>query len=99
MVLQVVRYSTGDHRLMGSLALFSRGAEQAIPAYYSALAILCSSILLAIIAIGEKRRGESVSLCWFGLSLIFLFLYALASYAQMCFGAIEVQLSAGNSEA
>jgi len=73
-VLQVIRFVTDDHRLMGLLALFSLGAEQAVPAYYSALALLFCSFLLAFIGVAEMRNKGFGPAYWFGLSFIFLFL-------------------------
>jgi hypothetical protein len=75
-ILQVVRFATGDHSLMGLLALFSLGAENNVPATYSGLAILCCAGFLAIIGLAEARRPGARAAHWFGLSLIFLFLAA-----------------------
>lgn len=72
--LQVVRFSIDDHRLMGALAFFSVGADNNLPTFYSAAAILCCSGLLAAIAVAETQRGHRHRACWFGLSLIFAFL-------------------------
>ena len=47
--------------------------ERNIPAFYSSLAILCASIILAWISRVEKRRGGD-SKRWMGLSVLFLFL-------------------------
>lgn len=47
--------------------------ERNIPAFYSSLAILCASIILACISRAEKSRGGD-SKRWMGLSVLFLFL-------------------------
>jgi hypothetical protein len=73
-VLQIMRFVSGDEQLMGLLAIFSLGSDLAIPAFYSAFAILVCSLLLLLIAVGETRRGSEHRVHWFGLSLIFLFL-------------------------
>jgi hypothetical protein len=72
--LQLVRFATGDHRLMGLLAITSLGSDVAVPSFYSAVAILVCCVLLGIIALGEFRRGGYRPMQWAGLSAIFLFL-------------------------
>lgn len=73
-VLQSVRFWSGDHFLMGSLAAFSLGAENNFPTYFSTLALFVCSALLAAIATGEARQGGYRPLYWYALSAIFLFL-------------------------
>lgn len=73
-VLQSVRFWSGDHFLMGSLAAFSLGAENNFPTYFSTFALLACSALLAAIAIGEARQGGYRPVYWYALSGIFLFL-------------------------
>jgi hypothetical protein len=73
-ILQVIRFMTGDHSLMGLLAISSLGADVAVPSFYSAIAILFCSFLLAIIAMGEFRRRGYRAGYWLALSAIFLFL-------------------------
>ncbi len=73
-VLQAVRFWSGDHFLMGSLAAFSLGAENNFPTYFSTLALFVCSALLAAIATGEARQGGNRPLSWYALSGIFLFL-------------------------
>ncbi len=47
--------------------------EQSIPTFYSSIALLFCSSLLAIITIAKKKNGERY-IYWLGLAIIFLFL-------------------------
>ena len=49
-------------------------ADSAIPTWYSSLALLFCSVLLAMIAAAKKRRGQGYTLHWSVLSGIFLLL-------------------------
>ena len=55
------------------LFLFDFNQENNIPTFYSAVAILCSSIILLSIATMEKMRNSNY-LYWLLLSIIFMFL-------------------------
>lgn len=65
---------SGYHFLPVLLAAFSLGAENNFPAYFSTLALLACSVLLAAIAIGETRQEGCRPSYWAALSGIFLFL-------------------------
>jgi hypothetical protein len=73
-VLQSVRFWSGDDFLMGLLAAFSLGGENNFPAYFSTLALFVCSALLAAIATGENRQGGYRPYYWAAMSGIFLFL-------------------------
>lgn len=70
-VLQIVRFATGNHSLMGLLALFSLGADNNLPEYYSALAILCCGGMLAMIGLAGHGESRIRGSYWLGLSLVF----------------------------
>lgn len=48
--------------------------EGNLPSFYSAIAILFSSLLLSIIALSEKRTNKKYYSHWIGLTFIFIFL-------------------------
>jgi hypothetical protein len=52
---------------------FDFNQEGNIPAFYSAIMLLVSSVLLFLITYMEKKRGDKY-LPWLGLALLFLFL-------------------------
>ena len=60
-------------RIYGLIPLFNFDQEKNIPTLYSSFAIIICSILLLIISLEHKRKGESW-LPWMGLAAIFLFL-------------------------
>lgn len=71
-VLQIIRFSTHDHRLGGLLNAFSLGSDTSIPAYYSALAILFCAVLA--FAIARQQTVSAAATPWLGLAVIFAFL-------------------------
>lgn len=73
-ILQSVRFWTGDDFLMGLLAAFSLGAENNFPTYFATFSLLMCSALLAGIAAGEKTRDGYRPFYWAAMSAIFLFL-------------------------
>jgi hypothetical protein len=54
--------------------MFNLNSEENIPAFFSTLLLLFSSILLVIIAFAVKKSDAPYFYHWLGLSLIFLFL-------------------------
>lgn len=66
----VSKYYFGSHRV----ALFDLDKEGNIPTLYSAVTLLVSAGLFAVIAIAKKRQGKREYLYWAGLAIIFLFL-------------------------
>jgi hypothetical protein len=64
----------GDEGLLSLLTLFYPGEEATIITWYSSFTLLLSSVLIAIIAVVKRKRGERYSLHWLGLSIIFLFM-------------------------
>jgi len=71
---QYSTYYLGYDNIFGLIPQFNLNSEQNIPALFSTLILLLSSILLAIIAYAVKKIGASYFYNWLGLSLIFLFL-------------------------
>lgn len=60
----------------GKITLLNFGSESNIATWYSSSALLLCSILLATIALIEKRSGGGDVARWGGLSVIFLFISA-----------------------
>jgi hypothetical protein len=60
-------------QVYGLVPLFDFNTEANIPTFYSSLALISCSILLAFIFLAHKRQGSSYK-PWRGLSIIFLFL-------------------------
>jgi enamine deaminase RidA (YjgF/YER057c/UK114 family) len=73
-ILHAVRLVTGDQSMIGLLTLFDLGAGNNIPAYCSAIAILCCSGLLAFIGRAEDSKSGLRPIYWLSLSLIIGFL-------------------------
>ena len=71
---QYSTYYLGYDNIFGLIPQFNLNSEQNIPALFSTLILLLSSILLAIIAYAVKKSCASYFYHWLGLSLIFLFL-------------------------
>lgn len=65
---------TGHDNLFGFIRLFNTDEEQSIPNFYSALALLCAALLLAIHAAHAKRNDPKRYRYWVGLSLIFAYI-------------------------
>lgn len=63
-----------DHKLAKIMQRFDLGHEPSIPAWYSSIALLGSSILLIIIALIKKSNKDKYVLHWFVLSFVFLYL-------------------------
>ena len=71
---QFSTYYLGYDNIFGIIPMFNLNSEQNMPAFFSTLILLSSSILLAMIAYAVKKSGASYFYHWLGLSLIFLFL-------------------------
>ena len=69
-----LNYVWGDEGLLHLLRFFDVGAEGSIPTWYSSLTLLLCSVLLAVIAEANRRRGDRYTFHWMGLSVIFLLL-------------------------
>jgi len=64
-----------DYQLPRSLIrLFSLDSENSLPTWYSSTILLICCLLLAIIAIDKKQRGDRSAASWKALSFIFLLL-------------------------
>lgn len=75
-LVQTVRFTTGDERVFGLVYMFSVGADGNIPTFYSALALMFSSMMLAYTGSLIHKARQPMSLYWFGLCMIFAFLAA-----------------------
>ena len=71
---QFSTYYLGYDNIFGLIPMFNLNSEQNIPAFFSTLLLLFSSILLAMIASAVKKSRAAYFYHWLGLSLIFLFL-------------------------
>jgi hypothetical protein len=63
-----------DHALAAVMKRFDLGHEPSIPNWYSSLALLAASVLLAVIAKAEKIVRSPESWYWAALSGVFFFL-------------------------
>ena len=75
-LVQTVRFTTGDERVFGLVYMFSVGADGNIPTFYSALALMFASMMLAFTGSLVHKARQPMSLYWFGLCMIFSFLAA-----------------------
>jgi len=64
-------FSGPEHRVSRLLNRFDLGHEPSIPAFYSSFALLLAAVLLAVIAIGERRRNVADWTYWAVLALLF----------------------------
>ena len=69
----VSKYYFGYGTVKGLVPMFNFNTEKNVPTFYSTIALFISAVLLWLIAISHKRRGNSY-LLWGGLAFIFLFL-------------------------
>jgi len=73
-VVQSIRFLSGDERLLGLVAFFSLGAERNVPTFYSTVAILVCALLLAPISFAKWRSKDHWTLHWILLAVVFVFL-------------------------
>ena len=73
-ILQAVRFWSGNHFLLGYLAAFSLGAENNFPTYFATIILLACSALLWLIGAGENRPDGYRPYHWYALGAVFLFL-------------------------
>lgn len=71
---RVARYFWGYEGLLGPLRLLDAGDENTIPTWFSSAQLLLCSLLLAAIALAQKRSGGRYRRRWGVLSLIFVLL-------------------------
>jgi hypothetical protein len=67
-------FHTDSEKVIYLFRWFDLDIEQNIPSFYSAFAILISSLLFSVIAFFEKNISRGRALRWCGLALVFLFL-------------------------
>ena len=73
-VVQTIRFATGDERVFGLVYLLSVGRESNLPTFYSSFAILFCAFLLTLIGFMMWRSERRWSVYWFLLALVFVFL-------------------------
>jgi len=71
---KVVRVFWGYGGILEAASLFDTGKEETIPTWYSSLALLLCSVLLATIAAAKKRECDRYARHWGALSVLFLLL-------------------------
>ena len=76
---QVSKYKLGHDHVLGLVWLFNVDGERNVPTWYSAVALLASSLLLGVIGFLHRQEGDRFAAHWLGLS--FVFLYASADEA------------------
>src|SRR5918998_899144 len=69
-----IMYMWGAEGFLKPVTLFDVGAESNIPTWYSSFTLLLCSVLLAMITLAKKWRGDRYTLHWGVLSAIFLLL-------------------------
>jgi hypothetical protein len=67
-------YMWGEEELLQPLRIFDVGEERSIPAWFESLQFLLCSMLLAVVAVAKKQRGDRYRLHWSVLSIILLLL-------------------------
>lgn len=67
-------YMWGEEELLKPLTLFDVGEERSIPTWFESILFLLCSILLAVVTVAKRQRGDRFSLHWGVLSIIFLLL-------------------------
>jgi hypothetical protein len=67
-------YVWGEEELLQPLRLFDVGEERSIPTWFESVEFLLCSILLAVVAVAKRQRGDRYSLHWSILAIILLFL-------------------------
>jgi hypothetical protein len=73
-IARVAMYVWGMDGYLQHLRLLDVSEERSIPAWFESLQFLLCSVLLAVIAVAKKRRGDRYSLHWSVLSIILLLL-------------------------
>ncbi len=74
LLVQTVRFASGNERLFGLVPLFSVGSDRNLPTFYSALALLASAGLLWLIGVASRQCPALRPSYWYGLALVFVFL-------------------------
>ena len=76
LVTQYIKYSYRDEAQFGFERLFNLEGENNLPTWYSSLALLLSSAMLAIIGLHRKQQANNWAWHWLILAIIFLCLSA-----------------------
>lgn len=69
----VLRYGFGHDTVFGIAKFFDLWPETTIPAWYSSVTLSLCGVGLLVIAWATRRSGQSGTLYWLGLALLFLF--------------------------
>lgn len=80
-VCQYFKFYLGHSYLFGFSPLFDLNLEGNVPTLFSSLILLFSSIILTTIALLTKRDNRRYFLHWFGLAIVFFFLFIDESVA------------------
>jgi len=67
-------YIWGEETFLQPLELFDVGEERSIPTWFESIQFLLCSILLAVVTVAKRQRGDRYILHWGVLSIIFLLL-------------------------
>ncbi len=67
-------YMWGEETFLQPLELFDVGEERSIPTWFESIQFLLCSILLAVVTVAKRQRGDRYILHWGVLSIIFLLL-------------------------
>jgi len=70
----ILRFYFGFNKLLGIIPLFIFDYEANVPTWYSSVALLFCSLLLALISIKKIKEKDRYRLHWSVLSIIFLYL-------------------------
>lgn len=71
---QVYKYSRGSENSTELIQKLNVDGEYTIPSIFSSLALLSCAIILAKIAVNQKKIQDKYTRHWIGLSIIFLYL-------------------------
>lgn len=74
LVVETLRFASGNERLLGLVPFFSIGSDRNLPTFYSALALLVCAALLGLIGVASRQRTAIRPLYWYGLAAVFVFL-------------------------
>jgi hypothetical protein len=67
-------YVLGDEPFTRPLKLFDVGEERSIPTWFESMQFMLCSVLLAVVAVAKRQRGERYVLHWGVLSAILLYM-------------------------
>ena len=71
---QIIKYTSGHDGLFGLIPMLYVDFEANVPTWYSSMALLLASAILATISLVKRSQRDRFTLHWLGLSGIFLLL-------------------------